>query len=637
MEKDAIRHLLLEGKEDIMPMYQRKCGTLPDIRKMVRMEESGLNEQAQKYQPKRAQERPVKAKKPGVLQIIAAVVVLALVLVGYVILCNWVNTEQIMSKTTVNGVDLSGMTQDQAEAALEEDFQKRYSQAKLTVSANGDEYTVELGNALGLDCGELAQKALAPSQAQFLTRGFSYMKAALVGRKLNVMPEVGDPETLHQDIVDSGLLEIDTTVQTSYEIKDEQLVFTIGTTGSSVDEEVLTEQINAAVQADNYEKTLECPMVTGTVEPVNVNKVYQEVYKDPANATLDPQNDYEIVEAVTGVSFDKEEAAAALEGAEEGSQVKVALSYKEPEITTQNLEENLFKDRLATYTTKVGGTADRKSNVRLAAEKCNGVILLNGDVFSYNEVVGERTAANGFKPAAAYLNGETVQEYGGGICQVSSTLYAATLYANLEIVQRQNHTYASSYIGLGLDATVSWGGPDFQFSNNRAYPIKIESSYYDGYMTVNIWGTKTDDTTVEIVSETLETIPYETEYKNDSSQYVGESTVVQSGEDGYKVQTYRQIYDGDGNLISNEKEAYSVYSKHNQIIYQGTKEKPKTTTKKNTDTNANTNTNTNTDTSTDASTSANAGTNASEDANTAATTNTGSGESAAGTDNSTAQ
>lgn len=549
-----------------------------------------MDEQREKCQPRRAKEKAVKTKKAGIANgwwVIAAVVVLAVIIVGYVVLCNWVNTEQIMPKTTVNGVDVGGMTQDQAETALEEDFQEKYSQAEISVSANGEEYTVELGNVLELDCGELAKQALAPSQAQFLTRGFSYVKAALVGTKLRTLPTVSDQETLHENIVDSGLIDIDTTVQTSYEIQDGQLVFTIGTTGNSVDEEALTEQIHGAIQSGDYESTLECPMAVGTVEPVDVEAVYRDVYKDPVDATLDPQNDYEIVESVTGVSFDRNQAAAALEGAEEGSQVKIDLDYKEPEITTQDMEENLFKDRLSTYTTKVSGTANRKSNVRLAAEKCNGVIMLNGDVFSYNDTVGERTAENGFKTAAAYLNGETVQEYGGGICQVSSTLYAATLYANLEIVQRQNHTYASSYIDLGLDATVSWGGPDFQFSNNKAYPIKIEASYYDGYMTVNIWGTKMDDTKVEMVSETLETIPYDTEYKDDPSQYVGESTVTQTGEDGYKVQTYRQIYDGDGNLISNEKEAYSVYSKHNKIVYQGTKEKPKKKTNTKDDNNSN--------------------------------------------------
>ncbi|MCD7838839.1 MAG: VanW family protein [Clostridiales bacterium] len=532
-----------------------------------------MDQKKEKYQPKRAKGTTLGLKTRG--KVILAAVVLALLLGGYTALCATVNTEQILPKTTVNGVDLSGMTGEAAAAALEEDFTSRYSDSQLTVTANGEDYTVAVGASLTMDIETAVQDAL--TQQPFFVRGACLMKAYLFGAQWTVLPTVGDSEALTQAVEDSGLLDIDTTTQSTYEVKDGQLVFTMGTTGNSVDQEGLLEQINAAIEAGDYDSAIECPMVTGTVEAVDVDQVYEELYQDVANATLDPDNDYAIVASVTGVSFDKETLQTALDAAVEGETVAIDLDYEEPEVTTQDLEDNLFADQLGTYTTKVSGTSNRVSNVKLAAEKVNGTILLSDEVFSYNDTVGERTEANGFKAAAAYLNGETVQELGGGICQVSSTLYAATLYANLEIVQRQNHTYASSYIGLGMDATVSWGGPDYQFCNNTVYPIKIVTSYSDGYLTVTILGTKTNDNYVKIVSETLETIYYSTITKNDSSQYEGESTVTQSGENGYKVQTYRQVYDGDGNLLSEEKEAYSVYSKHDEIVYVGTKKKKTTT------------------------------------------------------------
>ncbi|MCD7829052.1 MAG: G5 domain-containing protein [Clostridiales bacterium] len=112
-----------------------------------------------------------------------------------------------------------------------------------------------------------------------------------------------------------------------------------------------------------------------------------------------------------------------------------------------------------------------------------------------------------------------------------------------------------------------------QFCNNTSYPIKIVADYSDGYVSVTLLGTKTNENYVNIVSETLETIAYSTIEKDDSSQYVGESTVTQKGENGYKVQTYRQIYDSDGNLLSETEEAYSSYSKHDEIVYVGTKKK----------------------------------------------------------------
>ena len=144
------------------------------------------------------------------------------------------------------------------------------------------------------------------------------------------------------------------------------------------------------------------------------------------------------------------------------------------------------------------GTSVRKNNVKLSGDKCNGVILLPGEEFSYNNVVGKRTKENGFGEAAAYLNGETVQEVGGGICQTSSTLYNAVLYANLKITERTNHTFVSGYVPIGRDATVSWGGPDFKFKNDQAYPIKIIASYENSRLTTKILGTNVNNVLVEL-------------------------------------------------------------------------------------------------------------------------------------------
>ncbi|MCD8334876.1 MAG: VanW family protein [Clostridiales bacterium] len=528
-----------------------------------------MDQNKEKHQPKRAKGATLGLKTRG--KVILAVVVLALLLGGYTALCAAVNTEQILPKTTANGVALSGMTGEEASAALEADFETRYSDSQITVTANGEDYTVAVGDALTMDTEATAQDAL--TQQPFFARGACLVEAYLFGSHRTVLPTVGDSAALAQAVEDSGLLDINTTVQTSYEVKDGQLVFTMGVTGSSVDEAGLLEQLTAAVAAGDYDTAIDCPMITGAVEAVDVDAVYEALYVDAANATLDPDNDYAIVASVTGVSFDQDTVQAALDAAAEGETVAIDLDYQEPEVTTQKLEDNLFVDYLGSYTTKVSGTSNRISNVKLAAEKISGTILLSGQVFSYNGTVGERTAENGFKEAAAYLNGDTVQELGGGICQVSSTLYAATLYANLEIVERHNHTYASSYIDLGLDATVSWEGPDYQFCNNTSYPIKIVADYSDGYVSVTLLGTKTNDNYVNIVSETRDTISYSTIEKDDSSQYVGESTVTQKGENDYKVQTYRQIYDSDGNLLSETEEAYSSYSKHDEIVYVGTKKK----------------------------------------------------------------
>ncbi|MFR6425641.1 MAG: VanW family protein [Oscillospiraceae bacterium] len=162
------------------------------------------------------------------------------------------------------------------------------------------------------------------------------------------------------------------------------------------------------------------------------------------------------------------------------------------------------------------------TNVKLAAEKINGVILQPGQTFSYNDVLGQRTKANGFKEAGAYSGGQVVQEVGGGICQVSSTLYYCAMVSNLKINTRTCHYFPVAYIEPGMDATVSWGGPEFKFTNSREYPIEIKAYVEKNSITVEIWGTDVD------------------------GSYVKMSYTA----NGLRATTYRTVYDKDGNQIS---------------------------------------------------------------------------------------
>lgn len=198
------------------------------------------------------------------------------------------------------------------------------------------------------------------------------------------------------------------------------------------------------------------------------------------------------------------------------------------------------------------------------------MILLPGEEFSYNQTVGKRTKENGFGEAGAYLNGETVQEVGGGVCQTSSTLYNAVVLANLEVTERTNHTYISSYVPIGRDATVSWGGPDFKFKNNRDYPIKIEASYAGGKLTCKIIGTDVDGSYVKFTSERTGDVAYNTKYENDATIPEGQQVTKQAGSNGGKAVSYRLVYDKDGKLLSKKKEANSYYKGHEAIIAVGT-------------------------------------------------------------------
>ena len=265
--------------------------------------------------------------------------------------------------------------------------------------------------------------------------------------------------------------------------------------------------------------------------------------------------------------------AQTVDAAAPGETFTVRATVERPEVTTEQREAGLFRDELSSYTTRVGGAPGRHKNVKLTAERITGYILNAGDTMKYGPLVTPFTAENGYSPAPGYLNGKTVDMIGGGACQASSTLYAAVLYANLEIVQRVNHGYASDYIGLGLDATVASGGPEFEFRNNTLYPIKVQADFFTkdkkDYIKITLLGTKTDDHYVKIVTELISTTPYEEELVETDTLAPGEQKVEQTPYTGYVVKTYRNVYAGDGTLLSSTYEATSRYKSRNRIILVG--------------------------------------------------------------------
>ena len=281
-----------------------------------------------------------------------------------------------------------------------------------------------------------------------------------------------------------------------------------------------------------------------------------------------------VVPGRAGVDFGFSDLQSAYNAAAPGETVDVPNATVElPEVTEEQLNKVIFRDELSSYTTKVGGAAGRRANVKLTASRIDGYILNSGETMKYGPLVTPFTAANGYSPAPGYLQGKTVDMVGGGACQASSTLYAAALYANLEIVQRTNHGFASDYIGLGLDATVAEGGPEFEFRNNTDYPIKVRAEYTaDGkknYLKITILGTKVDDSYVKIKVDVLETIPFAEQVTETSELAPGERKVEQTAYTGYKVKTYRNVYSGDGKLISSTFEASSNYKARDRIVLVG--------------------------------------------------------------------
>ncbi|MBO5478125.1 MAG: VanW family protein [Clostridia bacterium] len=304
-------------------------------------------------------------------------------------------------------------------------------------------------------------------------------------------------------------------------------------------------------------------------DTIDLNKIRNEIYKEAKDAYY-TQSPFTIYPHVDGVDFGMsiEEAQNLINNSQEET-VIIPLKITVPNVTTNQIGTEAFPDLLATYSTTFStSNTNRTTNIKLASNKINGVVLLPGEEFSYNKVVGQRTAAAGYKSAPVYVNGKVENGIGGGICQVSSTLYNTALRANLEIIKRSNHRFATGYVPLSTDATVSWGGPEFIFKNSRKYPVKIVSQINGGKITVSIYGCKEEvEYEVVIQSQTLQTIPSKTVYRTNTSLPKGTKKTVQKGHGGYKSRAYR-ILKLNGTIVSKQLLSTDTYAQLETIIEQ---------------------------------------------------------------------
>ena len=506
--------------------------------------------------------------------------VLAAALAAYLGLCAFaVSRDTIWQGVTVLGQDVGGLTVAQAAEKLNRIGEEQslslylYPLERDTPPARGDAPDARITlSELGaqIDGEQLARDVYEIDRAGFLAAGWRYLT---------------NPERLHYSdgavTLDAGktAAAIATADQklsfapqdTAYELGDGCVEITAAKDGRALD----TKRLNAQLVGVDwcFDLALDVAYTTETAKVLTAQEIYDAVAGEMKNAGYDAAADTITAER-TGVEFDAAGAQRLMDGAQPGETVEVPAQIQQPRVTAEELRGVLFRDVLGTYTTHVGGTAERIGNVKLSSSAVNGSVLNCGDIFSYNETVGQRTEAKGYQPAPAYVKGETVDEIGGGVCQPSSTLYLACLLANLEITERAAHRYVPAYIPKGMDATVSWGGPDYKFRNDTDYPIRIEASMSKGnYLTMTLRGTKTDAIKVKMTNKVLTTTEWKTVYKDDATLAADSQQVKVTPYTGYRVETYRSLYNGDGTLLSSRREAVSDYKVRDRLILVG----PKTT------------------------------------------------------------
>jgi len=229
-----------------------------------------------------------------------------------------------------------------------------------------------------------------------------------------------------------------------------------------------------------------------------------------------------------------------------GGIIEIPISFEQAELTKEKLQEVLFRDVLGEYSTTYKMDGSRSSNIATAGRRIHGKILLPGEQFSFNKVVGARTFASGFKIAHVYSNGQIIDGVGGGICQVSTTLYSAVLYADLQVDDRRNHQFTVGYVPFGQDATVSYGGQDFCFTNNTELPVKLEIfTPGNGRITVRILGTQNDPgKEIQLIHSTISVRGFATIEKVNPNPSVTRTITEQSVMTGYTVNSTKIIKRG---------------------------------------------------------------------------------------------
>lgn len=505
-------------------------------------------------------------------KVIFTILILLLFLLFISVIFSLINmgNNKIINRVYIGDINISNLSQEEAKEKIETWYKETaLSNIELTYNELSENITIEQFDST-INSDELIKKACKIGKSgNIIKDNYEILFTLLFKNKIEMNIQLNN-EKLDKKIEEINSKLPDALQKSNYYIEEDNLIIKKGKKGIQINSEELKKQLNEVIKKEENRKII-IPVNEILPEEINIEKIYNEIKKDAQNAYIS-REPLEVHSHVNGVDFaiSLEEAKNILE--EQKEEYVIPLKITIPEITLNDLGKEAFPQILGTFSTTYNtSNQNRITNLKLASEKIDGTIILPGETFSYNKVVGERTIAKGYKEAAVYAGGKVVDGIGGGICQLSSTLYNSVLYANLEITSRSNHRFLTSYVTAGRDATVSWGTIDFCFKNTRSYPIKITSEVKNGVVTTSIYGIKEEkEYEVVIESKVTEVIPYSTKYVKDSTLKEDEEEIVQYGANGAKSETYK-IVKYNGIVVSREQISSDIYSPLERIVKKGTK------------------------------------------------------------------
>ena len=476
-----------------------------------------------------------------------------------------IGNSKILHNIYINDISVSGLSPNDAKEKLNSELNAKLSKI---IQLTFEDYSVDFLPAeidFSYDTSSALEKAYSIGRTGNIFTNNLKILASLF-KKTNLNAEYSYNEEKLSNIINNISVDIpNLVIEPSYYISNDTLIITDGSSGNELDKQQTRQLLLSAIS--NHKETLNLPINYISSNSINIDQIYKEIYCEPQNASV-TKNPYKISAEKNGVDFAISiDEAKKLVANKSAVEIYIPLKYTKPEITISDLGEDIFGTKLGTSTTIYDSTnINRSTNINIACEKINGTILEPGETFSFNKIVGERTAKSGFKEALIYAGGEVDYGLGGGICQISSTLYNAVLKANLDVIERKNHSMTVSYLPVGLDASVSYGSVDFKFTNSRTYPIKISATANTGVITISILGVlEEQEYVVTFETEILETTDYTTSYEYSSNVPLGKEEIKQVGKNGYKCSTYKILSLADKE-ISRTLLSTDTYKSQKEII-----------------------------------------------------------------------
>ena len=521
----------------------------------------------------KVQKAPVSKGKRGVKVAVILLLVLVISATGLTVaLGYYVSTiDTVFPNVSVGGVDLSGMTLAQAtERLIDTGYEANADGISATIIFPDDTSFMVSGTELGLsnDASETAALAFNFGRdGTIVDKTIAYVRSRLETTEISANSAAMLDDTVIRERAAEHTLAFNATVMdNALDITEHQITFTKGSGVLPAEESAVFDlavfTIMRAIEENEHLTANYIPQPT-TDDGVDLQLLFSTIHSEAVSSEFS----MELMggtESVIGRTFNLAEAEEMFRTATNGATIVIPIVNLYPEYTQDQVNELLFRDVLAELTTNIGGIENRVHNIALASEFINGTILRPGDVFSFNEIVGVRRHYRGFRDANALEGGRLVPRPGGGICQVSSTIYAALLEVavfgeGIDIVERRPHGLTVSYLPFGRDATVAWGNIDFRFSHTLDFPIKVETIVEARNMNVRILGTQMTDTTVRAELVNISSRSVETVEVEDPERPVGERFLWTPGQVGHTVETFQRLYSADGTLISRTLVSRDVY------------------------------------------------------------------------------